>query len=435
MNYAQSCKRLKQTAQMGSKLGLDNIRKLCARLGDPQDKLRIVHVAGTNGKGSICAMTASILKAAGYKTGLYTSPFLKNYRDSFAVDGKMISPTDFASVISEVFEQADKLNAQGVFPSEFEILTAGAFLWFFEQSCDIVVLETGLGGRLDATNVISRPLVSVITAIAMDHMDYLGSTLKQIAHEKCGIIKPGGVTVCYPAQEPDALRTIKDAAAAQENPLMLPDAAQIENIRMQPGGTSFDYCGTSYRLKLGGTHQAYNAVTAIETAGALQKYHQLAISGKHIIKGLLLAYMPARQEILAQHPLIMLDGAHNLQGIQALADTLAALAPSRPLAVIMGMLKDKEYEECIRIMASLCGRFIAVRPPNPRALNAKTAASVAAKYCADTSAAGSFQAAVSEAVSFCGKDGTIIICGSLYMADAMRRAVLKNNAIAQSQTS
>ncbi len=425
MTYAQCCKRLKQTAAMGAKLGLDSIRALCARLGNPQDQLRIVHVAGTNGKGSVCAMAASILKTANYKTGLYTSPFLKNYRDSMAVNGQIISPADFALVLTKVFEQVNALNEQGIFPTEFEILTTGAFVWFHAQACAAVVLETGLGGRLDATNVISHPLVSVITAVSMDHMDYLGATLPEIAREKCGIIKPGGITVCYPVQETEAFRVIEEASKAQGNPLVLPDAAQIKNIRTEIDGTSFDYCGASYQLALIGHHQAFNAATAIETVNMLQKHHPYDIADKHIAEGLRLAYMPARQELLARHPLVMLDGAHNVQGIQALADTLGAIKPPRPLAVIMGMLRDKEYEDCIRIMASLCDRFIAVRPPNPRALNAAATASVAARYCANTTAAKSYDTAVSDAASFCGENGTIVICGSLYMADAMRRAVLK----------
>lgn len=431
MTYAQCCKRLKQTAAMGSRLGLESIRALCACLGNPQDALRIVHVAGTNGKGSVCAMTASILKAAGYKTGLYTSPFLKNYRDSFAVDGKSISPADFARVISQVFTQVDRLNEQGVFPTEFEILTAGAFVWFAAQACEAVVLETGLGGRLDATNVISHPLVSVITAVSMDHMDYLGSTLSQIAREKCGIIKPGGVTVSYPAQEAETLRIIEDATKAQGNPLVIPDAARIKNIRMQFDGTSLEYRGAAYQLGLNGRHQAFNAATAIETANVLRGNDQYMISDGHIAEGLRLAYVPARQEILARQPLVMLDGAHNPQGIEALADTLSAIKP-RPLAVIMGILRDKEYEACIRVMASLADRFIAVRPPNPRVLAAAKTAAVAAQYCANTAAEKSYGKAVSDAALFCGQNGTIVICGSLYMADAMRRAVLKNNLIVKS---
>jgi len=425
MNYKQACQRLKHIANMGSKLGLVSVSKLCARLGNPQDQLNIVHVAGTNGKGSVCAMTSSILTAAGYKTGLYVSPFLKTYRDSFSIDGKTITPADFAKTAAEVFEQVDILNQQGVFPTEFEILTAMAFVWYQKRACDVVVLETGLGGRLDATNVVSHPLVSVITAISMDHMDYLGATLEAIAQEKCGIIKPGGITVCYPLQEASVLQTIHRFAITERNTFILPDTKRINSIAVQIGRTGFDYKGISYETTLGGYHQAYNAATAMETVRALAQYHSFNIPPKAISLGLIGAYLPARQEVLSHRPLVVLDGAHNIQSIQSLADTIHACAPQRPVAVVMGILKDKEYESCIRIMASLCDMFIAVRPNNPRALDAGTTAAVAAKYCARTAKAVSFRAAVSQAASFCGHSGTIVLCGSLYMADALRRAVTK----------
>jgi dihydrofolate synthase/folylpolyglutamate synthase len=377
MDYPQVAKKLKQSAALGWKPGLDSIRRLCARLGNPQDAVPAVHVAGTNGKGSVCAMTASVLEAAGYRTGLYTSPYLTDWRDSFAINGMMITPEAFARVLTQVFAQADALAAEGLYLTEFELLTAGAFLWFAQSGCDAAVIETGMGGRLDATNVVARPLVSVITAVSYDHMAYLGDTPAQIAREKCGIDKPGGATVCYPVQPEEAMRVILEAARHARNQLIVPDTARLSVSASGIGGTSFAYRGVEARVRMGGAHQAFNAATAIETAFVLRT-QGFAISGEAIRRGLGEAYLPARQEVLRERPLVLLDGAHNIQGIQALAEAVRGIS-NRPMAVVMGMLSDKPYPEAAAVMAALCGRFCAVRPNNPRALAPRELKDIAAR--------------------------------------------------------
>ena len=421
MDYAQAAERLKQTARLGWKPGLESVRRLCTLLGNPQDAVPTVHVAGTNGKGSTCAMIASALRAAGYKTGLYTSPHLTDWRDSFEIDGKKITQEAFACALTEVYVQADAMAAEGLVPTEFEILTACAFHWFARSGCDIAVIETGMGGRLDATNVIAHPLVSVITPISYDHLAYLGDTLTQIAREKCGIIKPGGVTVYAPDQPEEALRVIRETAEKSGNALIVPDAEQLKEVQIGTDGTSLVYRGIETHVRMGGAHQAANAMTAIEALIALRQ-RGFEITDAAIGQGISEAYLPARQEILREHPLVMLDGAHNLQGIESLAQTVRRI-PNRPLIVVMGMLADKQYAQSIEIMASLCDRFIAISPDNPRALSPEAAAEVARRSGVDVTAHERIEDAVRSAAAFAGTDGAIVICGSLYMADAARRAV------------
>ena len=425
MDYSEARAYIESAVKFGSKLGLDTIRALCARLGDPQDKLPFVHVAGTNGKGSTCAMISSILIKAGHKPGLFLSPHLAEHRDSLFVGGEMMPETAFAETMSVLKTAADALAREGIYATEFELLTAAAFVWFCRSGCDIAVLETGLGGRLDATNVVRTTRVSVITAIAMDHMQYLGDTLTQIAREKCGIIKPGGVTVTCSGQPEEALSVIQAAAEERGNDIIIPDPGQIGYTDLGLDGIMIRYREIEAHLKLPGRHQAGNAAAAIETARALRERYGYHISDEAIRQGLEAAYLPARQEVLCRRPLVLLDGAHNLQGIEALAETVKAHLKGRRTAVVMGLLRDKQYDECIGVMARLCGKLFAVRPDNARALAAEEVAQVARKYGCDAAAYGDADAAVRDALEFCGPEGAVVICGSLYMADRMRHAVAR----------
>jgi dihydrofolate synthase/folylpolyglutamate synthase len=272
--------------------------------------------------------------------------------------------------------------------------------------------------------VVRTTLVSVITAIAMDHMQYLGDTVEQIAREKCGIIKPGGVVVCYPDQPAAAMAVIRAAAREKGSDVVIPDRGQL--TAEDPGleGLRFGYRGVDARLRLAGRHQALNAATAVETALALRERYGFDIPDGAIAAGLEAAYLPARQELLCRRPLVLLDGAHNLQGIEALADTVRTGLSGRRLAVVMGMLRDKPYHECVGIMARLCGRLFAVKPDNPRALEPSEVAAVAAAQGCDAAPFDDADEAVRAALEFCGLGGAVVICGSLYMTDKMRKAVL-----------
>ena len=429
MDYAQAVHRLKQSAQLGWKPGLESVGRLCARLGSPQDAVPTVHVAGTNGKGSICAMIASSLREAGYKTGLYMSPYLIDYRDSFDIGGQKISREEFARVMTEVYVQADAMAEEGLYPTEFEILTAGAFLWFAQSGCDIAVIETGMGGRLDATNVISRPQVSVIAPISYDHMAYLGNTLTEIAREKCGIIKPGGVTVMSIDQGEEAKRAIRDAAAEKGNALIIADTSKARQSKSDLYGTELEYRGIAMHVRMGGSHQYANALTAVDALRTLRE-RGFAIIDEAISRGVSKAYLPARQEILREAPFVMLDGSHNVQGLESLRLTMRALWEREPV-VIMGVLADKQVEACVEAIIPACCRFIAVRPDNPRALSPQALSEIASRSGVETAAYESMGEAVQDAASFSGTKGAIVICGSLYLTEAARRAVDQHIPVAK----
>ncbi len=421
MDYTQACSMLRTAARLGSRPGLANISRLCALLGDPQNKLRTVHVAGTNGKGSTCAMLACMGAEAGYKTGLFTSPFFEDYRESLLINGRMVSKDAFARSFCTVHEKARIMEAEGNAPTEFELLTACAFVCFLREGCTLVILEAGMGGRLDATNVVSSPLACVICAISLDHTAYLGETPLAIAAEKCGIIKEGRPVVAYPDQPPGVLRLIRKTAREKNAPFFLPSSAQLHIDDAGLFGTRFTYQNAAYQTAMPGAHQVKNAALALEAVHALARESGVRILQSAAASGLEKARLPARQEVFCQKPLILLDGAHNLQGICALAETAAAFVNVRPVAVVMGMLADKQYEQSIAQMAPAADLFVATTPQNPRALPAQDTATCALPYAKRISLQPDIGGALKEALLFAGENGAVIVCGSLYVALAARR--------------
>lgn len=425
MRYTDACNLLKAAAGLGSRPGLYNITRLCALLGDPQDNLQFIHVAGTNGKGSTCALLACIGRAAGYKTGLFTSPFFEDYRESFSIDNKIMSKAEFAGIVEAVHDKAKIMEGEGTPPTEFELLTACAFLWFFRQGCGPVVLEAGMGGTLDSTNVIQAPLACVITAIGLDHTAYLGDTVLEIAAQKCGIIKKNSLVAAYPDQPPGVLELIQKTAGEKNCPFILPHTERINVAVSGLGGTEFAYGGAPYKIGMPGAHQVKNATAAIETARAL------GLPEDAIKKGLEEARLPARQEIFTLNPPVLLDGAHNPQGITALAETVKKHLKDKKIIVVMGMLADKQYEEPVREMACLSTLFIATTPENPRALDAKEIARAAEGFANSVSVRPRIKDALTEALAACGADGAIVVCGSLYLALAARRNLPSKNKLSK----
>lgn len=344
-----------------SRLGLDRTRELLAGLGNPQRHLRVVHVAGTNGKGSTCAFLASILQQAGYRTGLFTSPYIFEFAERIRVDGQNIPPDDLLEVTLAVRGVAEAMDDH---PTEFELMTAVAFMYFAQRECDICVVEVGLGGRLDSTNVLEGPEVCVITPIALDHMQVLGSTLEDIAGEKAGIMKPGVLVVCAP-QQPEAMGVIAARAVEQRAPLACVDADQVQ-------GTPADFSYRGWRrvtLGLQGGYQVQNAATALETVGVLRE-RGWNIPDDAVIAGLAETRWPGRFELLGHQPPFIVDGGHNPQGVQALIESLAQSYPERPVIFIFGVLADKDYETMARQMVAYAPArmIICIEPPNPRAL-------------------------------------------------------------------
>ena len=424
MSYQESLDRVNSLLKFGMKPGLERVRELLSRLGNRQDSLRFIHVAGTNGKGSVCTMLSCILRQAGCKTGLFTSPYVVDFRERMQINGKMIPCDELERHVDKVMAVVDEMAAEGLIVTEFEVVTAIAIHWFADKKCDVVVLEVGLGGRYDATNVIGTPLVSVICSISLDHTAILGDTIEQIAFEKCGIIKHGGVTVTYPNQTEEALSVIMRRAAEEENTLLMGNMNAVEIDHEDIFGTSICYGGMNIRIPFAGRHQIANAVTVIETAKVLGR-SGLPVRDEHMIAGIASASIPARMELLCYQPLVILDGAHNADGSAVLAQSIRSYLPDKKINAIFGMMSDKDYRTSASLIAPLCRKIITVTPTNPRALPAEDLAQVVKAWCDDVTAAQSLKKALNCALEQLDRDDVLLICGSLYLAGDMREMTLQ----------
>lgn len=425
-----------------SRLGLERIRELLERLGRPQDRLKFVHVAGTNGKGSICAYLASILDAAGYRTGMFTSPYIERFEERIRMDGVMISPDELRNVTLAVREHAEAMAEEtGDHPTEFELMTAVALEHFARCGCDIVVLEVGLGGRLDSTNVIDAPEACVIARIGLDHTALLGNTLAAIAGEKAGIIKEGSAVVSWP-QESEAMAVIEHAAAEHGCELRVPDFAQLEEgaIRWEDGASpfrSFSYREwTDLRTGILGSYQPQNATVALEVVSVLRGrgWH---IPDEAVRAGVARTRWPGRFEIVegGSSPdgfAIVVDGGHNPQGARALADSLAEVFPGRKPVFVIGVLEDKDYPRMLEDVLPLGSAFVCVTPDNPRALPAHKLARairwtgqdlLGCSACVNPVVARDFEDAIRRARELADPDGLICAFGSLYSVAALKEAV------------
>ena len=389
-------------------LGLERVSALCDSLGNPQDSLKCIHIAGTNGKGSTSLLIANALTYAGYKVGKYISPAVYEFNERISIDGTTISDESLRQCANAVIAMDN-----GV--SEFELVTAIAFYYFALEKCDYVVIEVGMGGRLDATNIIKNPIASVITLIDYDHTEYLGDTIEQIATEKCGIIKENSRVISYPAQNPSALSIISAFCGKNNTPLHI--AKKPEIISSSIDHTEFSYNDENYKLQLHGLHQPQNAATAICTLQNLP----IGIPNIAIRSALENSQMPARFEILQKNPYVILDGAHNTNGVFALCESIKEYFPQK-VTMICGMLKDKNYAECARMLAPLCNLFIATTPESPRALSPDILCKEAELYCNNCVAIPDKNAAVKYALSH-NKSDAIIICGSLYLMRDMPKTV------------
>ncbi|MCM1102500.1 MAG: bifunctional folylpolyglutamate synthase/dihydrofolate synthase [Clostridium sp.] len=415
MNERQAMAYIEELARhKGIVPGLESIRELCGRLGDPQERVPVIHIAGTNGKGSTLAYLSSVLAAAGYRVGSYSSPAVMDYRERFRVNQKMISKADLAKLLTRVAEAAEQMAAQGhAHPTAFEVETALAFCFFAEKKCDVAVVECGMGGALDATNLIEKPLVSVITSISMDHMQFLGGTLAGIAAQKAGIIKEGCPVVSV-AQREEAAQVIAQEAAKKHAPLSIADEKKATGVRYGLNTQSFHYGGyRNLKIALGGTWQIENAVLAVETVRVLNE-QGIAVSGDALRKGLLSAQWRGRLTVLRKKPYVIADGAHNADAAGKLAESLSFYFTNRPKVFIMGVLGDKDYEKMIACMAPMAKQLIAVTPPdNPRALPAYELAQAVRKVNENVTAADSLEEAVEMAYLLTPPDGVIVAFGSL----------------------
>lgn len=428
MTTQQAIEALHALPRMGQGApGLARMQNLCDHLGNPEKELQCIHIAGTNGNGSLAAMTSSILTAAGYKTGLTISPYVVDFRERFQIDGEMIPPRTLANLTEKVLDAIDAIEAEGgEKPVEFEAVTALAFLWFAREKCDLVVLETGLGGRCDATNVVPHKLVAAITKIGYDHMEVLGDTLDKIAAEKAGIIKEGTVVVNYPDQPAEAMGPILTAAAEAHTSIITPDKDDLTLLRGKRLENRIDYGGYRAALGLPGTHQANHAAMAVEIALALWREFGYDISDDAILQGLADARMPARIEVLRRHPLLLLDGCHNPDGAKMLAATLTRADFEENLVGVLGVLADKDYKDMLSDLAPCFAKVYTVTPNCPRALSAEELQKEA-RFHTDAEAADSVADAIRKAVDYADENNLagVVVCGSLYLAAEARPLLLK----------
>lgn len=405
--------------KFGSRPGMERITALCDAIGNPQDSLKFVHVAGTNGKGSTCNMIAKVLEAAGYKTGLFTSPYIIDFRERMQINSQMIPEDELANLVTDMKPIVDDLSKKGIEPTEFEIITAVAFQYFLNNGCDIVVLEVGLGGLLDSTNIIKQSEVSVICSISLDHTDILGDTLLKIAEQKCGIFKEGGRVVGYPQPDFTVERYIKEQAKKMNCSYMHSELGKIRLLREEIDGSTIIYAGCTFKIPLTGKHQIYNFSTAIAAINTL-KQNGWEISMQQMIEGISKLKMPARNEIISTNPLVMIDGGHNPEGVDALCLTLKTYCKDKKIIAVFGMMKDKDYSYCVKNLAPLCSRIYTTTPSNPRALPAKELAAAVKPYCAKVKAVDDYAKAYEKALKKVEDDGMILICGSLYLASDIK---------------
>lgn len=434
MNYQEARDFIDEASQYGSVYGLESIRGLLDRLSNPQNDLKIVHIAGTNGKGSTIAFLNSILRSAGYRTGRYISPTVVSYRERIRVGEEYITREAFAEHIGRIAEVVAEIVKEGrPHPTAFEIETAAAFLYFQACKCDIVLLETGLGGTMDATNIIENPICAVLTSISMDHMAILGDTLSEIGKNKAGIIKPGAIAVTLD-QAAEVMEAIDHRCAECACMGVIADRGNVYGTTTGPGTIRFSYQGQGeawedLEIRMTALYQVDNAVLALEAAEVLQSLGW-NIKREHVYEGLGQAVWGGRFTRVMDCPEFYIDGAHNEGAAARLKETLEARFAGRRIIYIMGVLADKEYDKIAGITAPLAERIITITPDNPRALQAELLAETVSRFHGNVAAAESLEEAVSTAIHAAGEDGVIIAFGSLsYLGDLLKVVEKRKEAL------
>jgi len=422
MNYEEAIKKIDSLLVFGSQPGLERISKLLELMGNPQNNLKYVHVAGTNGKGSVSNMTASILDKAGYKTGLFTSPHITGFGERMQINFRRISESEIISQVEELFPMVEQLREKGTVITEFEFVTAMAFNWFSKEKCDIVVLETGLGGRYDSTNVIKAPLCSIITAISADHTAVLGDTLEKIAAEKCGIIKDNGNTV-FAFQEKEVndvvLKTVYEKNNVMYNPFRLPVLSTTIH------GSDVIYGELKLHIPLVGEHQIFNTGLVLCAVESLRKAG-LIISDEAVKQGIGSVKIPARFEVLREEPLFVLDGAHNPGGLKALGEAADTYLSGKNIICVMGMLKDKDCANSLKYLKGKISKLITTTvKDNPRRQTAEELKATAQLWFNNITAEESAEKAIKLALDLAKEteNSAVLVCGSLYLASEIREII------------
>ena len=401
MNYEETLNYIHSLGNFSKPPTLQRIKTVLEKLGNPQNNFKAIHIAGTNGKGSVSSMLSKVFTLAGYKTALFISPFIIDFCERIQINGEFI-PQDV------LCEFAQKVKDEGIELTEFEFITAIAFLYFSEQNCDIAIIETGLGGRLDATNSLNNVIANVITKIGLDHTAVLGDTIEKITHEKCGIIKSCPVITSH-NQCNEAISVLQ-----KYNPI-IPDKKQLKIIKSDINGNTYIYKGKKYDTSLVGSYQIENSLIVIETI----ENCGIDISYNIIRKALNNTYFYARMEVISKKPLVILDGAHNPDGAKALADNIKNF--NGKVTTLIGMMRDKDCDEVLKTVLPYCETAVAVEVENmPRSLTSGELKNLAEKYCPCVTAKN-----YSEAIELISKQDTVIVFGSLYLASAIRTQLKK----------
>ncbi|WP_270941589.1 bifunctional folylpolyglutamate synthase/dihydrofolate synthase [Romboutsia lituseburensis] len=426
MNYQEALNYINESHKFGIRLGLDNMKNLLELLGNPQDKLNVIHVAGTNGKGSTCSFITSILKESGYKVGLYTSPFLETFTERIKINGENIPEEDVARIVTLIKE---KIEQGDIYPTEFEIVTAMAFYYYCEQGVDFVALEVGLGGRYDATNIIKTSDVSVITSISLDHVGILGDTVAKIAYEKGGIIKENGTAIVYD-QSDEAKDVIKDICK-EKNAKYIEVKFDDINIKQSDIYSQVYDCnimGKKYEdleIKLIGDHQVNNSILALSAIYFLKETKGLNITEEDIRKGLINTKWPGRIEKIMEKPIFIIDGAHNEDGARSLAKAIDKNFNGKKATLLIGMLEDKDIDGVLEILMPYFNKVITTTPDNPRAIDSEKLKDKISKYVDNIVSKPSIEEAVEYTLKNSSEDDIVISAGSLYMIGTVRTLVNK----------
>jgi dihydrofolate synthase/folylpolyglutamate synthase len=426
MNYKEAIEYIHGTYKFGSKLGLENISVLLDLMGNPQNDLNIIHVAGTNGKGSTSSFINEILITEGYEVGLFTSPYLEVFNERIRLNNENISNSDLAKIVTFVKEKVDVLVSNGFsHPTEFEIVTAVAFEYYKMKKVDYVVLEVGLGGRLDSTNIITNTLVSVITPIDLDHTEYLGESISEVAYEKAGIIKENSVCVIH-GQEEEVLDVISSKCRENNTRLIIAPTDDVEVIQIDETGTTFTIDELKYKISMIGKHQARNAAVALTAIYALREKYNVEVSEESIFKGLLSNVWQGRFEIMHNNPTIVIDGAHNLHGAKGLARTIVDVFDGRKIYAVVGILEDKDVDGILDEIIPLVDYALVTEPNNPRKMEKEKLSNMISKYDVETETTESIEEAVEKVLKLANETDVVLFFGSLYMIGEVRTILRRN---------
>ncbi len=419
MNFTESVNYIHSLLKFGVRPGLAGMNALLHFLGNPHKCLKYVHVAGTNGKGSTSTAVSNVLINAGYNVGLYTSPYVSHFLERVQFNGAPVDEVVFARNVEKVRNAVNELENSGTIITEFEALTATAFLCFNELECDVVVLEVGLGGRLDATNVIETPIVNIITSLSLDHTAILGSTIEEIAFEKCGTLKENAAVVCSMGQPEEALKVVKKTVSSVNGSLVIPEESNVFVLKSDIYGTEFMYKGEAYKTPMSGVHQVKNMTCVIEACNVLKS--NFNISSQNIKNGIEKTVLPARVEILSKNPLVILDGGHNEDGAKAFYEAVKGeITKKERVIVIAGMMADKAVESSLMPLMKKTDVFFAVTPENPRAMKAHELAGIAIKYSEKVFTVENIKQAVNISLAAADEKTAIFVVGSLYLAGEIR---------------